>query len=153
MWFAAHRFSLRPLVAGPDVAGGLERLLAAWRTQVRADPHAADEDSAAYVFVPSRDTGTFHPLLRHRLVPYLVVAARPVARPVPVAAGATVRRAGDGDLDALSELALSHLRSETEFGTAIDRPDAAERSGPFWHRMGYCPLWTGWKAAPAAALR
>jgi hypothetical protein len=27
------------------------------------------------------------------------------------------------------------------------------RSGPFWHRMGYRPLWTGWKASPAAALR
>jgi hypothetical protein len=25
MWFAAHRFTLRPLVAGPDVAGALER--------------------------------------------------------------------------------------------------------------------------------
>ena len=26
------------------------------------------------------------------------------------------------------------------------------RSGPFWHRMGYRPLWTGWKATPAAEL-
>lgn len=247
MWFAAHRFSLRPLVAGPDVAGGLDRLLAEWRTQVRADPSAAADDSAAYVFVPSRDTPTFRTLLRHGLVPYVVVAAR--TAPVPVAADATVRRAGAGDLDALGELALSQTRSETEFGAAIDRPDAAERlraelverldapdpwvwlaevdgrvigaltadrpeatgwlapftdlrplaylrmarvepagrgagvgaaltaaahrafdeagvtctllhysllnprSGPFWHRMGYRPLWTGWKATPAAALR
>ena len=247
MWFAAHRFTLRPLVAGPDVAGGLDRLLTEWRRQIQADPRAAGDDSAAYVFVPSRDTGTFPTLLRHGLVPYVVVAARTVARPVP--AGATVRRAGAGDLDALTELALSQTRSETEFGTAVDRPDAADRmraelaaqlntsdpwmwlaeadgrltgaliadrpeatdwlaaftdlrpiaylrmarvepagrgagvgaaltatahrafdeagvactllhysllnprSGPFWHRMGYRPLWTGWRATPAAALR
>jgi hypothetical protein len=248
MWFAAHRFSLRPQVSGPDVAGRLDRLLTEWRTQVRADPHAADEDSTAYVFVPSRDAETFLPLLRHGLVPYVVVAARAVARPVPDAAGATVRRARVGDLDALSELTLSQARSERNFGAAVDRPDTAERlraelaeqldapdpwiwvadvggrlagalsadrpeatgwltpftdlrpigylrmarvepvvrgggvgaaltaaahrafdeagvactllhysllnpwSGPFWHRMGYRPLWTGWKASPAAAL-
>jgi GNAT superfamily N-acetyltransferase len=249
MWFAAHRFTLRPLVAGPDVAGGLERLLTAWRPQVHADPNAADEDSAAYVFVPSRDTETFRTLLRHGLVPYVVVAARALARPVPGAAGAKVRRAGAGDLEALTEIALDQTRSEMDFGAAIDRPDAAlrlraelaeqldapdpwvwlaevdgqlvgalsadrpaandwltpftdrrpigylrmarvepaaraagvgaaltaaahrafdqagiactllhysllnPRSGPFWHRMGYRPLWTGWKATPAAALR
>lgn len=26
-------------------------------------------------------------------------------------------------------------------------------SGPFWHRMGYRPVWTGWRAAPAGTLR
>ena len=26
-------------------------------------------------------------------------------------------------------------------------------SGPFWSRMGYRPLWTGWEARPAASLR
>jgi GNAT superfamily N-acetyltransferase len=26
-------------------------------------------------------------------------------------------------------------------------------SAPFWHRMGYRPLWTSWEARPAAALR
>jgi GNAT superfamily N-acetyltransferase len=26
-------------------------------------------------------------------------------------------------------------------------------SGPFWHRMGYRPLWTDWRAQPAATLR
>ena len=26
-------------------------------------------------------------------------------------------------------------------------------SGPFWHRMGYRPLWTTWEARPAASLR
>jgi hypothetical protein len=25
-------------------------------------------------------------------------------------------------------------------------------SGPFWHRSGYRPLWTVWKASPAARL-
>jgi GNAT superfamily N-acetyltransferase len=26
-------------------------------------------------------------------------------------------------------------------------------SAPFWHRMGYRPLWTGWEVRPAASLR
>jgi len=26
-------------------------------------------------------------------------------------------------------------------------------SAPFWHRMGYRPLWTIWKARPATTLR
>jgi GNAT superfamily N-acetyltransferase len=30
---------------------------------------------------------------------------------------------------------------------------ANPRSGPFWHRMGYRPLWTTWQARPALALR
>jgi GNAT superfamily N-acetyltransferase len=26
-------------------------------------------------------------------------------------------------------------------------------SAPFWNRMGYRPLWTGWEVRPATALR
>jgi GNAT superfamily N-acetyltransferase len=26
-------------------------------------------------------------------------------------------------------------------------------SAPFWHRMGYRPLWSTWEARPASALR
>ena len=26
-------------------------------------------------------------------------------------------------------------------------------SSPFWNRMGYRPLWTGWEVRPAASLR
>jgi GNAT superfamily N-acetyltransferase len=26
-------------------------------------------------------------------------------------------------------------------------------SAPFWNRMGYRPLWTGWEVRPAAAIR
>jgi GNAT superfamily N-acetyltransferase len=26
-------------------------------------------------------------------------------------------------------------------------------SGPFWHRMGYRPLWSTWAARPASTLR
>jgi GNAT superfamily N-acetyltransferase len=26
-------------------------------------------------------------------------------------------------------------------------------SGPFWHRMGYRPLWSVWAALPASTLR
>jgi hypothetical protein len=26
-------------------------------------------------------------------------------------------------------------------------------SAPFWNRMGYRPLWTGWEVRPAVSLR
>ena len=26
-------------------------------------------------------------------------------------------------------------------------------SAPFWHRMGYRPLWSTWEARPASAIR
>jgi hypothetical protein len=26
-------------------------------------------------------------------------------------------------------------------------------SAPFWNRMGYRPLWTGWEVRPAASLQ
>lgn len=249
MWFAARWFSLRPLVADPDVAAGLDRLLTAWAAQLAGAARAAGDDSAGYVYVPSRDTAAFPALARHGLCPYVVIAARRPGRPVPVASPARIRQAGPADLDALAALALTQAREEVAFGTAHDRPSAPEqvraetervlatpqrwawlaeqdgrpvglltaappadnewlapytdlrplaylsvayvepaargagvgaalaaaahaafdeagaalallhygvlnpRSGPFWHRLGYRPLWTGWQARPAWTLR
>jgi len=250
MWFAAHRFTLRPLLAGPDIGGGLDRLLGRWRERIARVARAAGADSAAYVTVPARDVETFPALVRHGLTPYVVIAARrPGAPGGGPDAPADIRQVGSGDLDVLVDLALRQSRHEIPFGTAYDRDTAPEqvraelerlldvperwvwlaesgdrpvglltatppaeaewlapytdarplaylslayvepdargagmgaalaaaahrafdgagvgltllhysvlnpRSGPFWHRLGYRPLWTGWQARPASALR
>jgi GNAT superfamily N-acetyltransferase len=249
MWFAARWFSLRPLVADPDVGAGLDRLLSGWADRIAAVAAAAGDDSAAYVFVPSRETDAFPPLARHGLSPYVVIAARRAGYPTPAASSARIRPADRADLDTVAELALTQARQEVPFGTAYERASAKEqvraeaervldssprwvwlaeldgravglvtaappadndwlapyadlrplaylsvayvapaargagvgaalaaaahaafdeagaaltllhysvlnpRSVPFWHRLGYRPLWTGWQARPAAALR
>src|SRR5437764_13012834 len=48
MWFAAHGFSLRPLVTGVDVEPALDRLLAEWVARIGRQARAAGDDSAAY---------------------------------------------------------------------------------------------------------
>jgi GNAT superfamily N-acetyltransferase len=37
--------------------------------------------------------------------------------------------------------------------TVLHHAQQNPRSTPFWHRMGYRPLWTTWEARPAATLR
>jgi GNAT superfamily N-acetyltransferase len=249
MWFAAHGFSLRPLVADRAVGPALDRLLTDWSAEIAEPVAAAGDDSAAYVFVPSRDTDTFPPLARHGLAAYVVIAARRPGYPNLPPGLAKVRQATLADLDTVAALALTQARHETPFATTYERPTAAAqvraeaeralstpehwvwlaesdgtavglltatppaqnewltpyadvrplayisvawvdptargagvgaalaatahqtfddagvgltllhysmvnpRSVPFWHRLGYRPLWTGWQAHPAARLR
>ena len=42
-----------------------------------------------------------------------------------------------------------------EINRAVGRrwQDLNPLSAPFWNRMGYRPLWTGWEVRPAASLR
>jgi GNAT superfamily N-acetyltransferase len=248
LWFAAHRFSLRPLVTEP-VESTMDTLVSRWRDRIAAEPALTEPDSAAYLWVPSREPAVFPALARHGLAPYAVIAIRPAGRPSPPAREVPVRQAGPADLDVLADLALAQLRAETAYGGAFERPTAAEQiradlgevlatgqrwawlaerdgaavgvltatpppgslwlapftdlrpvaylslayvapdtrgrgvgaalaatahaafdaadvtatllhyalanpwSGPFWHRQGYRPLWTGWQASPAATLR
>jgi len=56
--------------------------------------------------------------------------------------GAALVRHVDGELDARGiDLTLLHYAKVNPL------------SAPFWHRMGYRPLWSTWEARPAAALR
>jgi hypothetical protein len=55
--------------------------------------------------------------------------------------GAALVRRGHGDLDAAGvDVTLLHYAGLNPL------------SGPFWHRCGYRPLWTGWQARPASRL-
>jgi GNAT superfamily N-acetyltransferase len=122
LWFAAHRFSLQPIVEAP-VESTMDSLLTRWRDRVATEPMLTEPDSGAYVWVPSREPAAFPALRRHGLAAYSVVAIRPAGRVAP-AADLPGRQAGPGDLDVLTDLALRQLREETAYGDAHDRPTA-----------------------------
>jgi hypothetical protein len=127
-WGAARRFRLTPQVAGPDVAGGLDQLLAVWREHLAGAPGSAEEDTAAVISWPTRDIDGVKPLLRHGLAPLAVIAARVAGRgPAGPAApaGLRIRRAGPADLDTVTELGMATVRYDAHFGTVIERPHSA----------------------------
>jgi GNAT superfamily N-acetyltransferase len=139
-WGAARRFRLTAWTAGPDVAGALDRLLAAWRDHLAGAPGADGDDTAAVVTWASRDVGGVRALLRHGLVPISVVAARhtsshagrsanDAARGGPAAAGRPdlrIRRAGPADIDTVVRLGLEVVRFDALCGGVIERPETAE---------------------------
>jgi len=127
-WGAARRLRLTPQLAGPDVAGGLDQLLAAWREHLAGAPGSAEEDTAAVISWPTRDIDGVKPLLRHGLAPLAVIAARVAGRgPAGPAApaGLRIRRAGPADLDTVTELGMATVRYDAHFGTVIERPHTA----------------------------
>jgi GNAT superfamily N-acetyltransferase len=126
-WGAARRFRLTPQLAGPDVAGGLDQLLAAWREHLAGAPGMDEEDTAAVIGWPTRDIDGVKPLLRHGLAPLAVIAARMAGRgpASPAPAGLRIRRAGPADLDTVTELGMATVRYDAHFGTVIERPHTA----------------------------
>jgi GNAT superfamily N-acetyltransferase len=60
---------------------------------------------------------------------------------------------GSGTAAALVRHVHSFLDAEGIAVTLLHYALANPRSGAFWARMGYRPLWTSWQARPAAALR
>ena len=60
---------------------------------------------------------------------------------------------GGGAAAALVRHVHGFLDAEGIAVTLLHYALANPRSGPFWARMGYRPLWTSWQARPAAALR
>jgi GNAT superfamily N-acetyltransferase len=153
-WGPSRRFRLAAAVAGPDVAGALDRLLSLWCDHLAGMPGAGSDDTAAIVDWPSRDIGGVASLRRHGLVPLTVVAVRPAgrrgvrpadgsARPglpsgVPARAGTVdsgqaadmppgirIRRAGPDDLAVVARLGMEVVRFDAHFGCVIERPGTA----------------------------
>jgi len=130
-WGAASQFALTPWVAGPDIGDGLGQLLERWRSHLVRQPDAADEDSEAMIRWPSRDVSGVRVLLEHGLRPLTVIAARPAHRPIDgstaraSSAGLRIRRAGEGDLDALERLGMEMMRYDAHFGSVTVRADTA----------------------------
>ena len=136
-WSAARRFSLTVRIAGGDVPGALDALLAQWREHLAAEPGADDADSAAAVTWPSRDVTGIRTLQRHGLIPMAVVAARLAGRPgqapatgqagagLPAPAGLRIRRAGPADLGEVTRLGMELVRYDAHFGSVSERPESA----------------------------
>ncbi|MGH3403619.1 MAG: GNAT family N-acetyltransferase [Streptosporangiaceae bacterium] len=140
-WGAARRFRLTACVAGPDVADGLDRLLARWRDHLAEVPGTGEPDTAAVVTWPSRDIGGIAALRRRGLTPTEVIAARPAGQasarraepaPVPSADGARladvlsldelrIRRAEPADLDVVTRLGLHVVRYDAQVSSATER--------------------------------
>ena len=131
LWSAADRYQLRALATGPDLAAGLDGVLAAWRRWIAEQPDPDAGDSAAGIHWPSRDTRAVPALHHHGLSPITVIAARragtrPACSPPSPRAARTVRRARAGDLDVLAGLELSLLRYEADLGAGYLRERAGE---------------------------
>ncbi|HEY0716462.1 MAG TPA: hypothetical protein VGD68_02505, partial [Streptosporangiaceae bacterium] len=132
-WSAARQYQLTARVAGPDVAGSLDRLLSVWRDHLHdhwaGQPDLGDQDTAAVVSWPSRDVGGVAALLRHGLQPLAVVAARPISglgAPSPEPPGIRIRRAGPADLEAVVRLEHELVRYDANFVAVPDRPWTAD---------------------------
>jgi GNAT superfamily N-acetyltransferase len=129
-WGAARRFGLTARVAGPDVTGGLDALLSAWRGHLAAQPGRDDADTSATVAWPSRDVEGVAALLHHGLQPMAVVAVRPgrsrLGELERLPPGLRIRRAGPADLDAVVPLEHEVVRYDAYFGEVVDRPWTAD---------------------------
>ncbi|MEQ0565147.1 GNAT family N-acetyltransferase [Amycolatopsis sp. NEAU-NG30] len=112
-------------VPGDSGAAGLAALLDAWRDRLRGTPSTAD--SGCTLTWPSRDAEASAVLLAHGFAPMTCLAVRlpdPPAGPGP--SRVTVRRAVEGDAEALTELRLAEWRYTCLVGTAVPRPGARE---------------------------
>lgn len=129
-WGAARRFGLTAQVAGPDVTGGLDALLSAWRDHLAAQPGRDDPDTSATVSWPSRDVEGVAALLHHGLRPMAVVAVRPgrsrLGGREELPPGLRIRRASPADLDAVVPLEHEVVRYDAYFGEVVDRPWTAD---------------------------
>jgi GNAT superfamily N-acetyltransferase len=140
----AGRGTPAPAVLG--VASGLDALIGQWRRHLEQVPEAADEDSAAVVAWPSRDTAGVAALVRRGFSPMATIAAR-TASQEPGAqgpgaqgpggqgaasgeggagAGLTIRRAGPADVGTVTQLGLETIRYDAQFGAVVERPWTAE---------------------------
>lgn len=130
-WGAARRFQLTALVADPDVAPALDRLLSLWHDHLAEVPGTEAEDTAAIVTWPSRDIGGITTLLRHGFAPLEVIAARrapgkPAAVPHADAGdGTRIRSAVPADIDAIVRLGLELIRYDAHFCAVSERADSA----------------------------
>ncbi|WP_370965607.1 GNAT family N-acetyltransferase [Amycolatopsis sp. cg9] len=110
-------------VPGDSGAAGLAALLDAWRERLRGT--RPSPDSGCTLAWPSRDTEAAAVLLAHGFAPSTCLAVRPPDPPAaPGPSRVTVRRAGDGDVEALTDLRLAEWRYTSLVGTAVPRPGA-----------------------------
>ncbi|MFJ9786270.1 GNAT family N-acetyltransferase [Amycolatopsis sp. NPDC101161] len=110
-------------VPGDSGAAGLAALLGAWRDRLRGT--RPEPDSGCSLAWPSRDAEASAVLLAHGFAPMTHLAVRKPGPPeVAGPARVSVRRAGEGDVEALTDLRLAEWRYTSLVGTAEHRPGA-----------------------------
>jgi GNAT superfamily N-acetyltransferase len=122
-WFAPRRHTLTAHVAGPDPAAALGALLDGWTGDLGP---AGDQDSAAEVLWPSRDTAPVLALTRRGFGPATVVAVRRTGG-VPAVPGVRVRPLTPDDVDAAVAMHLGIVAYDAQFGAVGERPSTAAR--------------------------
>jgi GNAT superfamily N-acetyltransferase len=145
-WSVARRFQLTVRIAGPGIAGDLDRLLSLWRDHLAGVPGTGDEDTAAVVNWPSRDIGGVATLQRRGFAPLEVIAARRTGRHPAGSAGTgrgagtlrddlVIRRAGPADVDAVVRLGMGVVQFDAHFIGLSEPPhtaDALRREAANW---------------------
>jgi GNAT superfamily N-acetyltransferase len=122
-WSAARRHTLTAHVAGPDPAAALGALLDRWDGELAP---AGDQDSAAEVLWPSRDTAPVLALTRRGFFPATVVAVRRTGG-VPAVPGVEVRPLTADDVEAAVAMHLGIVAYDAQFGAVGERPSTAAR--------------------------
>jgi GNAT superfamily N-acetyltransferase len=119
-WAALRRHTLTVRLAGAD----LDPLLDRWEEHLAKVATPGDDDCAAMITWPSRDTAAVPALVRHGFAPLIVTAVRRagVFNAVPVAPEVTIRHATKADLAACVALDLEVVRYDTQFGALTERP-------------------------------
>jgi GNAT superfamily N-acetyltransferase len=141
-WGAATRFILVPRLRDANTRAAADDLLTQWRGHLAGLPEAYADDTAAMITWPSRDVTGVRALIEHGLQPITVLAARPASRPVPPGAQVTIRRAGPGDLDVVTELEMGVVHWEVQFAGAVLRPFTEARiREQSQASLSQCPAW------------
>ncbi|WP_329045132.1 GNAT family N-acetyltransferase [Amycolatopsis sp. NBC_01488] len=110
-------------VPGDSGAAGLAALLGAWRDRLRGT--RPEPDSGCTVTWPSRDAEASAVLLAHGFAPMTCLAVRAPGPPADAGpARVTVRRAGEGDVETLTDLRVAEWRYTSLVGTAVPRAGA-----------------------------
>jgi GNAT superfamily N-acetyltransferase len=120
-WGALRRHTLTVRLAGDDLAPLLDR----WEEHLARVATPGDEDCAAVVVWPSRDTAAVRAFVHHGFAPLIVTAVRRagVGSPAPsLPPGVTIRHATNVDLVACVALNVEVVRYDTQFGALTERP-------------------------------
>ncbi|SDD45797.1 GNAT family N-acetyltransferase [Actinokineospora iranica] len=125
-WDAERRHNLEVRLAGDNRAAALGDLLDQWHDRLRGLVEPGDEDCAAVVELPSRDTEAVLALARRGFAPVSVIAVRPAGRAVPDACDIRIRPATLDDLDVAVALNLEVVRYDAPFNKITPRPDVGE---------------------------
>lgn len=127
-WTALRQHNLTALVAGPDPAVAMAALLDRWDHELRAATVPDDDDSAAEVIWPSRDTSPVLALLRRGFAPVVATAARRTGGAAANAvAGVTIRAMRASDVEAGAELVMHIVRYDAQFGSVTERSSSLDR--------------------------